>query len=277
MKVMSTSKKILGVFVTSGIAIAISAWIFHMQGRAYKEAYLGFFGIDYSEFSPSTLDLQWVALVTWVNLSVRIIDIASYEYLQQALDKWWVILVIGAFAAMVRISATDSGVRRRDCFLSWLTGFHLVHSIKDLWVKHPFLQAAKEVSFITFGTVLALFAVPAVILVLSAIFLFCIIVAVIPFDAAGRRDAMDTCLNRVATLNIVRLNEDYSDTGEARRLECSADVCAVLTSDGASLVPRSAILRIDVPKASQQFSLLKQSSTADFCESMPGGKGKKKE
>ena len=74
-------RRSISPIVTSAFVLSVLTAMFLLQGRAYREGWLGHFGIDSTQFPISTVDTYWLALHGWANTALAWFNNAWSNYL----------------------------------------------------------------------------------------------------------------------------------------------------------------------------------------------------
>lgn len=258
------------VLMTSGFFLAAFAWVFQMQGRAYRSGYLGYFGLEYADFPMSAGDLQWLTVVGWTEVTAKLFD-GLWEYY---VDN---VLVLGTPVASVLLlllwtARLVSG--RWERIKSWLSGSRrrvtTAAPAPILWVW----ARVKEVFAVALAAFLSFSFAPALILVFSFLVLSLALVLLVPFERMGANAAEKRCMQGLAALNEIRLNQDYSDLIDARQLHCSEERCAVISNGRIWVVPRSSVVGVAIAAVAHEGGNDAQGMARDsFCKVRGKGAG----
>jgi hypothetical protein len=232
----------LSVVVTSGLGIAVLGWIFQMQGRAYRTAELSFKGLDNVDFPLSAADLQWLTLIGWTEVSVRWFKNAWRLYVETLITPGLGVLAILLAAVWITklwLRYGPSLTARIESRPSWLR----VPSWPFLpWV----IMRAKETFAVSLAVLAAVSAAPAALWIAAFFVLFSIVIAILPFESAGKQKAYEECSKGLSSLDLMHLSDDYSDIIAPRKLLCSELQCAVISDNNIFVIPRTAVTRIEV-------------------------------
>lgn len=252
---------LLNVLLTSGLVIGVLGWLFHMQGRAYHTANLGYYGLDSADFPLATSDLQWLTLIGWTEVSLRWFRNSDEVYLDMLwktglpvlaslLAAYWIFRLIFRFYPNLKNSLGRWRTKRSASSPRWYAW---------IWTR------LKEVFAITAAVLASASLAPALLWVASLTVLVTVVFTLIPFDYAGRSAAEERCAKGLESLELLSLSDAYSDMKDARKLMCSDKQCAVISEGKLWTIPRSAILRSEVPRPALDKSGAPPAKSVGFC------------
>lgn len=252
---------LLNVLLTSGLTIGVLAWLFQMQGRAYHTANLAYYGLDSADFPLSASDLQWLTLIGWTEVSLRWFRNSGDVYLDMLwktglpvlaslLAAYWAFRLIFRFYPNLKNLLGRWRKKRSASPPKWYAW---------IWTR------LKEVFAITMAVLVSASLAPALLWIASLIVLVTVVFTLIPFDYAGRAAAEERCTKGLEYLELLKLSDTYSDMKDPRKLICSDTQCAVISDGKLWTIPRSAILRSEIPHPATDKSGAAPGNSTGFC------------
>ena len=248
------------IFLSSGITIAALAWMFQMQGRTYRESYLGYFNLDSRNFPLSASDHLWLTLLGWSELSIKMFSELGDAYITILTQHGPLV-----FAILLASYWTGKYLLSRPRALS-----KPAQSLKNKQPLRPLGWAttkAKEIAFAVGITVGGFWWAPAILLVGSFGFRLGFIVLFIPFDTLGKKAAVSFCSKDEKALSRVYFSGASSETEWAYLIECNTDFCAVMRDRKVSVIPAAQFKYIDVAPSYRSTTPAEkpQAQNSSFC------------
>ncbi|WP_454257266.1 hypothetical protein [Pseudoxanthomonas mexicana] len=253
---------LLNVVITSGLTIAVLGWLFHMQGRSYWTAYLGFYGFDHADFPLSTPDLQWLTLIGWTDISIRWVRDSWKIYVELLIEPGLKVFVSLLVLLWIFKSIRHFWPKIRPWIEQQLARAPRPYSSVSPWL----MRRAKEILAVSAGVLASVSALPALLWVAAFCLLLAVTTTLLPFDSAGKLAAQRNCSRDLASLNVVRLSDPYDGITSAHRLLCSENHCALISGDRVFVVPRSSIQATElVPAGKRTASDESAAAVEGFC------------
>lgn len=237
-----SKSSLLNVVLTSGLVIAVLGWLFQMQGRAYRTAYLDFYKLDYADFPLSTSELQWLTLVGWTEVSLLWFGNSWQVYLDMLRKSGLLVLVTLLAAFWIFQALRRYWPNLRNLFRRWYPKLPSSPSHSYRWIS----TRLREVFAISASVLVAASVAPAALWVASFGLLLAVIVTLLPFETAGKLAAREACSKDLESLELVHLSDTYTDMSDVRKILCAEDRCAVISGNKPWTIPRSAIIKTEI-------------------------------
>ena len=257
------SGSFFNVILTSGLMIAFVAWIFQMQGRSYRSAYLRYFGLDYNDFPVSTVDLQWLALHGWMRVSVRWLEGVWAAVLDVLLDTGITVFVILLLVLWAFLLCWGYREVLKEVFFRRLSSRIDSFPAVVIWLG----RRCKEVLIVAVGVIFACSAAPALLSIVLLASVLVVLLLIVPFESVGRDAAREVCAKGVQSLNRLHLSRESVVSGEVRGLECSNELCAVIHNGELWVISRDSVEATEIVHEKSGGNRAADSSPANFCRS----------
>lgn len=231
--------------VTSAFVLSVLTAMFLLQGRAYREGWLGRFGLESAQFPISTVDIYWLALHGWLNTAIGWFNKAWDIYVGYLLILTLPIAILmflifvwewhsanRAAAAEQRVE--DAGVEAENKVRRWLAA-----GDRKAWLVRGAISLAVAP--------LSLAAFPLMLFLAGLILVFVIAVTVVPFENMGKQAADDFCKRPASSAARIVQTPDAGPPEWGYRIECNADVCAMIRDGVVYVIPTRDIQRIELP------------------------------
>lgn len=218
--------------------------MFFLQGRAYREGWLGRFGLENAQFPISTTDTYWLALHGWLNTAIGWFK-NSWDIYFGYLAVLFLPLALFAFANLA---------------LEWRKANKKLASDRESNEDTPpenkvqqWLAAGGRKAWIVRGVVslviapISLAALPAILFVAGLLLAALIAITVVPFENVGKQAATDFCKRPVIHAAKIVLTEDAGHPEWGYRIECNPDVCAMIRDGKVYVIPARDVQRIELP------------------------------
>jgi hypothetical protein len=224
------SESLLKLAITSGMLIAVLAGLLRAQAIAYRQAYLGFFGLDFNQFPLGEGALHNVVINAWSSASVTMLEGVFPIWLKLVRDTWWLGLAVVLGVSIVSLCgkhllsrrAAQGGMARSEVSPPTLRRGLLVDA-------PPAINAATGLIVWLLST----FVLPLFLFLGSLLVVTFIAVSIIPFYVLGRSQAHEFCTKPVERHTWVAYRLPSQDRSlEGVVIECNENYCAVLRDGG---------------------------------------------
>ena len=252
----------LSPIMTSAFALTVLTAMFLLQGRAYREGWLGHFGLENAQFPISTTDTYWLALHGWFNTAIGWFKNAWDIYFGH-LAMLFLPLALFAFVTLA---------------LEWRKANKKLASERESEDDRPpenkvqqWLAAGGRKAWIVRGVVslviapISLAAFPLMMFVAGLLLATLIAIAVAPFENIGTQAAIDFCKRPVIHAAKIVLTEGAGHPEWGYRIECNANVCAMIRDGTVYVVPTRDIQRIELPAAGTAVEKSAESGQDQLC------------
>lgn len=231
--------------LTSAFALTILTAMFFLQGRAFRGGWLGYFGLEQSQFPISSSEAYWLTLHGWATTSVRWFTSAWGSYLEQLWRFGWLLFAL--------------------CMLTFVFEWYKHHrsnkqSPNDgsapteppAWIQEWLVSGNRWLHWLARAgaaiiiTPLSL-AIPSLLLfVVGTVLAVVIVLAIVPFENLGKDAAIKFCQRPISQgAKIVLRTPHQPEWGY--RIECNPDVCAMIRDGRVFIIPTDSIERIELP------------------------------
>ena len=235
----------LSPLLTSAFVLTVLTAMFLLQGRAYREGWLGRFGLESAQFPISTADTYWLALHGWLNTALNWFNKAWDIYAGYLLI---LILPIAAFTFLTFVwewhsarrtaaskqAAEDAGVEAENKVRQWLAA-----DGRQAWlIRAGISLAIAPVSLAAF---------PLLLFLAGLLLVALIAITVVPFENVGKQAATDFCKRSVSGAARIVLIANAGHPEWGYRIECNSDACAMVRDGVVYVIPTRDIQRIELP------------------------------
>lgn len=238
--------------LTSAFLLTMLTAMFLLQGRAYREGWLGRFGLDSIQFPISTADTYWLALHGWLDTALGWFN-NSWSIYTSYLPKLMLPLAIFAFVVLAWVWWTDNrnqrdGEARGDADDD--TASTRQQRVRQ-WVAASGWRAwgARALLSLLVSPV-SLGVFPLLLFGAGLWLIFLVVLVVVPFEDAGKQAARDFCRQDSSRIARVVLREQHAPQW-GYRIECNTTVCAVIRDGRVFIVPVGDVARIELPPLDQ--------------------------